>query len=333
MSAQTQTKETAAEVVPMNQPQAKRHDLVTVDNSQFSLLLDTAKFEHMWRVAQLYAKCGMLPKQYANKPEACFAACQMAIRLQIDPLMFLTNTFPSPNGGLPSMYGKLVIALVNTNGPFTGPIQYELSGKDDARQCRAYATHAKTGELCEMVVSKQTAIDEGWAKNNPKWRTMTDMMLRYRSAAWLVRVYAPECIMGMQTTEEVEDIQELREDADGTYRPAPPAPQRADYVEAEQVEAQTVDEPADAETIETNETTVDASTFAWQDEDGEVHEFDDAAAAVDGYIERLNKMPAMFYAPFWDDNEMFRNTIAAINPDGAELTQQLVEAYKAKAGS
>jgi hypothetical protein len=48
---------------------------------------------------------------------------------------------------------------------------------------------------------------EGWIdKNGSKWRTMPEQMLRYRSAMWLARLYAPECLMGMSTVDELEDM-------------------------------------------------------------------------------------------------------------------------------
>ena len=37
---------------------------------------------------------------------------------------------------------------------------------------------------------------------------MTDQMLRYRSAAWWVNVYEPGLAMGLNTSEEVRDVQD-----------------------------------------------------------------------------------------------------------------------------
>jgi hypothetical protein len=48
---------------------------------------------------------------------------------------------------------------------------------------------------------------EGWfAKNGSKWKTMPELMLRYRAAAFFGRLYAPDVLNGMHATEEVEDI-------------------------------------------------------------------------------------------------------------------------------
>lgn len=54
---------------------------------------------------------------------------------------------------------------------------------------------------CEM------AIREGWwFKDGSKWPNMTQVMLRYRAAAFFGRLYAPELMMGLPTIEELEDM-------------------------------------------------------------------------------------------------------------------------------
>lgn len=226
----TATEKPAANgAVPAIQPpQGRAAQLVVHDTGSFANLLDTGKFEHMWRVAQVFSVSGMVPKLYAQKPEACFVAIQMAVRLEVDPMMFMQNTYMSPDGK-PALYGQLAIALVNARGPFRGPIQFTLDGAGDTRRCTAWQISKSTGERCEVTVDVAMAKAEGWYKRNPKWTTITDMMLRYRAGAWLGRVYAPECLMGMQTAEEVEDVQgTLTQDGDGAYAPRPTRAQVAD---------------------------------------------------------------------------------------------------------
>jgi hypothetical protein len=49
---------------------------------------------------------------------------------------------------------------------------------------------------------------EGWAtKSGSKWQTMPDLMIRYRAAAFWGRLYIPELLVGIQTQEEVLDIE------------------------------------------------------------------------------------------------------------------------------
>jgi len=49
---------------------------------------------------------------------------------------------------------------------------------------------------------------EGWVdKSGSKWKTMPELMMRYRAAAFFGRLYAPEITMGMHSVEEIVDIQ------------------------------------------------------------------------------------------------------------------------------
>ena len=76
------------------------------------------------------------------------------------------------------------------------------------RTCIASAIEKATGEVLEgPEVSMAMAKAEGWlGKNGSKWQTMPELMLRYRSAAFYGRLYAPEMLLGMQAAEEVADI-------------------------------------------------------------------------------------------------------------------------------
>jgi hypothetical protein len=48
---------------------------------------------------------------------------------------------------------------------------------------------------------------EGWyGKAGSKWKTMPELMLQYRAAAFFGRLYCSDILMGMQTVEEVADI-------------------------------------------------------------------------------------------------------------------------------
>jgi hypothetical protein len=51
------------------------------------------------------------------------------------------------------------------------------------------------------------AKNEGWStKSGSKWKTMPELMLRYRAAAFLIRTTAPEIGLGLYTTDELKDI-------------------------------------------------------------------------------------------------------------------------------
>ena len=74
--------------------------------------------------------------------------------------------------------------------------------------CVAWAYDLANGDKLEgPKITMQMAKEEGWlGKSGSKWKTMPELMIRYRSAAFFGRLYAPEILMGMQTMEEVVDV-------------------------------------------------------------------------------------------------------------------------------
>lgn len=190
-------------------PAAQR--IVSNDDSAMATLLDTAKFEHLWRVSKLFAASNFIPEAFQGKPENCFIALQLACQLKMQPFT-LFNTLYIIHGK-PAFEAKMLIAMANSSGIFEGPIRYKYSGQGDKRACTAFAKMVSTGETVEQTVSIELAKAEGWYDKKDrngnlisKWRTMPDLMLAYRSASWLIRLYCPEVMYGFTTKEEAEDI-------------------------------------------------------------------------------------------------------------------------------
>ena len=191
-------------------PQIDPADLVVHDASDFAMLFDTARFNQAWRAAKMFSDSKMVPVHYQGKVADVFVALHLATRMNLDPFMVMSKTYPIQ--GRIGMEAQLVIALVNARGPFRGPIQWRMEGEGDSRKCTAYAVHAKTGETCEAPVTWQMVKAEGWAsKSGSKWQTMPEMMFRYRSAVFLARLFCPETIMGLSTTDEIQDTEDIIE--------------------------------------------------------------------------------------------------------------------------
>lgn len=189
----------------------KPQDLRIVhDEGEFANLLDTAKFEHMWRVAQVFAKSNLVPQHFRDKPEDCFICTQMAVRLRVDPFMLLQNTYVVH--GRPGMEAKLAIALINSSGLFTDSLDYEIQGGPDpfadGYRVRAFAVRKSTGKRVDGPwIDWGLVRKERWdKKDGSKWLTMPAQMFCYRAAAFFGRLHCPERLMGMQTRDELEDV-------------------------------------------------------------------------------------------------------------------------------
>jgi hypothetical protein len=161
-------------------------------------------FELMLRQAKWLASSDLVPKQFQGNIANAVIALEMANRMGASPLSVMQNLYIVH--GKPGWSAQFIIAAVNTTGKFT-PIRYEIRGDGDKKSCIAWATERTTGERLESPpVSIAMAKVEGWLdKQGSKWKTMPDLMLRYRTATLFGRLYAPEVLMGMKTVDEIED--------------------------------------------------------------------------------------------------------------------------------
>jgi hypothetical protein len=108
--------------------------------------------------------------------------------------------------GKPAWSSQFLIATLNACRKFS-PLRYEEDDKHGGR-CRGVAIDLSTGERLEGVwVTMEMAAAEKWIdKAGSKWKTMPQLMMRYRAAAFFTRQFAPEVSMGIMTNEEVIDI-------------------------------------------------------------------------------------------------------------------------------
>ncbi len=161
----------------------------------------------IWKHAKMLASSDIVPKAYQGKPENCVIAIELSARLGSSPMLVMQSL--DIIQGKPSWSSKFLIASVNSSGKFS-PIRYRFVGKERAKDwgCIAYATDKESGDVLEgPLVDMQMASDEGWLnKSGSKWKTMPQLMLMYRAAAFWSRVYCPEVSMGLHTSEEREDM-------------------------------------------------------------------------------------------------------------------------------
>jgi hypothetical protein len=164
--------------------------------------------EERWKFASAISKADLVPKQFHNKPANVFLALDMSERLGITVFEVMQNIYIVH--GTPAFSAKYSIALANHSGKLKGPIQYAVEGKGETMAVTAYATVRETDQKISFTVTWAMAKAEGWTKNS-KYKTMPDLMLRYRAASLLIRTHMPEVTLGMHTREEIEDVQAARE--------------------------------------------------------------------------------------------------------------------------
>lgn len=186
-----------------------KDDHVKFELQPTSLLLDSEKFAHAQRVGQMLTQSTMVPDHFRNNLGNCVIALNYADRVNLDPFMAMQKMYVIH--GKPAIETQLQIALFNKSRAYSN-IKYKMSGDGDTRQCVAHATDFETGKEVEgPAVSIDMAKKEGWyGKKGSKWPTMPELMLRYRAAAFFIRLYAPETTLGLATMEEAMDVGEMK---------------------------------------------------------------------------------------------------------------------------
>lgn len=226
-------KELADMPVRLEQPKSTGS---TVDNildmvdarSGLSFILNDQVFERMWRAAKVYASSDFAPRDFKGSTGNVFIAMNLAQRFGVDFFMLMQNMYIVH--GRPGLEAKLMIALVNASNTFTGPIQWktERGQNGKIKSMTAYAKHTKNGETCEATVDGEMVSLFGWDKDKKrrdgngyeksKWTQMPDQMYSYRSAAFLIRKYCPEVILGLSTTDELREVHDTTKDQGPLYK-------------------------------------------------------------------------------------------------------------------
>lgn len=197
--------EPAPTQLPATAPEVRSQKIIVHDESEFAFYLDTARFEHMYRVANALSKSTIVPPHYRENPSNVLLALNMAVRLNIEPFMFMQKTTVI-NDKL-GFEAQLIIAIVNSQKPFSSRIKFSYEGTPGTLdfKCTAWAID-KDGERVEYPLTVGQAKKIGKASKNDNWDNTPELMLAYRSATYLVRVNCPEILMGMATIDELIDV-------------------------------------------------------------------------------------------------------------------------------
>ena len=179
-------------------------------DSTLSVFSTEENFKNAMVMAEQLSKSDMIPATYKGKPENCVIALELSNRLKLSPFLVMQNMYIVQ--GKPAWSSSFIISCINGSGRFSGPLKFEMDA--NKTKCRAYATEKVSGEkLVGPLITMEMAQAEGWlGKNGSKWKTMPELMLRYRAAAFFGRLYCPEIINGMMTDDEAQDIRPIQDD-------------------------------------------------------------------------------------------------------------------------
>ena len=157
------------------------------------------------QMAQALSQSTIVPKDYQGNQANAMVAIEIANRLQTSPLMVMQNLYVIQ--GRPSWSAQFLIASVNGSGKYDMELQYDEKTDKDGKPFSCQCWTMKDGrKVSGPVIDMEMAKAEGWyGKAGSKWKTMPQIMLRYRAASFFARMNCPELTLGFYTKDEVID--------------------------------------------------------------------------------------------------------------------------------
>jgi hypothetical protein len=164
-------------------------------------MLETDSMDKMYRLAEQMATSRVsIPEHLRGNVGDCLAIITQAMLWNMNPFAVAQKTHIV--SGRLGYEAQLINAVVQNSGAVVGSPRYEYRGDGEALECRAgFVERGQTeitwGEwLCK---SKITTL------NSPLWKTNPKQQLGYLQLKNWARAFCPGAILGVYSTDELED--------------------------------------------------------------------------------------------------------------------------------
>ena len=178
----------------------------TTIESESSIYHSADSFEFAQRQAKSLCQSQLVPTQYQGQQglSNCLVALEMSKRMKLSPLTVMQNL--NIIHGKPSWSAQFIASTIMSCGRFS-KFEYLVKGQGETLEVQCIATRLEDKKQVKgSAVSMRMARQEGWTKNS-KYSSMPELMLRNRAATFFGRQYIPDLLLGVQTSEEVVDIE------------------------------------------------------------------------------------------------------------------------------
>ena len=181
----------------------------TKQEGESSIYQSTESFEFAQRQAKSLCESDLVPTNYKGQKglSNCLVALEMSKRMNLSPLTVMQNL--NVIHGRPTWSSQFITSNILGCGRFKN-FDYVVTGKDQTLAVQCQAIRLEDNKLVKgTAVSMKMAQQEGWTRKNPKYQSMPELMLKNRAATFFGRQYIPDLLLGVQTSEEVVDIQPI----------------------------------------------------------------------------------------------------------------------------
>ena len=174
-----------------------------------SIYQSTQSFEFAQRQAKSLCESNLVPTGYQGQKglSNCLVALEMSKRMNLSPLTVMQNL--NVIHGKPTWSAQFISSQIIGCGRFKN-FDYIVTGKDDSLSVQCQAIRLEDNKLVKgTAVSMKMAQKEGWTAKNKKYQSMPEIMLKARASTFFGRQYIPDLLLGVQTSEEVVDIEPI----------------------------------------------------------------------------------------------------------------------------
>ena len=155
-------------------------------------------FELEQRKAKAMITSQILPSNFRNIGDV-IVLNEMSRNLQI-PVILLAQQLYIVHGKV-GFSGQFAIALLNKAVELGKLDKWEYETKDKAvRVVGSKGEEKRAG----IWIDEELVKKNGWTSNS-HWKNNFDLMAHYRAATWFLRTNFPELLMGMHSTDEIQD--------------------------------------------------------------------------------------------------------------------------------
>ena len=172
-----------------------------------SIYRNSDSFEFAQRQAKSLCQSQLVPKEYQgqNGLSNCLVALEMSKRMNLSPLTVMQNL--NVIHGKPTWSAQFISSQIIGCGRFKN-FDYVVEGSGESLSVQCTAIRLEDNKLVKgTAVTMKMAQQEGWTLKNKKYQSMPEIMLKARAATFFGRQYIPDLLLGVQTSEEVIDIE------------------------------------------------------------------------------------------------------------------------------
>lgn len=166
-------------------------------------LMQADNLDNLERIAQRMANGKVtVPEHLRGNVGDCMAIAIQAMLWNMDPFAVAQKTHIV--SGRLGYEAQLVNAVLQNSGAIRGAPHYEYRGEGTSLECRAGCV--LRGEQ-QVRWNEWLSIAAVTTKNSPLWKTNPKQQMGYLQIKNWARAFAPGAILGVYTTDELQDMQ------------------------------------------------------------------------------------------------------------------------------